>query len=136
MMLRAPVIQLLKSDVFLKKTLKLSNEDIIGSREYGTIYILTQDDTMAFAVKRLNKGSADRDRRFEREIEAMGDIKHRNIVTLNGYYNAPHYNLLIYELVAYEGLDGVLHGMAYINSISTLLRFIHLSFSINLVCYI
>ncbi|XP_062014613.1 probable receptor-like serine/threonine-protein kinase At4g34500 [Rosa rugosa] len=78
----APVIQLLKSYVFLKKTLKLSNEDIIGSGEYGTIYILTQDDTMALAVKRLNRGSADRDRRFEREIEAMGDIKHRNIVTL------------------------------------------------------
>ncbi|PRQ56594.1 putative protein kinase RLK-Pelle-LRR-XIIIa family [Rosa chinensis] len=64
---------------------------------------------MAYAVKRLNRGSADRDRRFEKEIEAMGDIKHRNIVTLNGYYTAPHYNLLIYELVAYGGLDGVLH---------------------------
>ncbi|KAM5551021.1 hypothetical protein ABKV19_027401, partial [Rosa sericea] len=30
-----------------------------------------------------NRGSADRDRGFERELEAMGDIKHRNIVTLN-----------------------------------------------------
>ncbi|XP_062021238.1 uncharacterized protein LOC133737758 [Rosa rugosa] len=32
-----------------------------------------------------NRGSADRDRGFERELEAMGDIKHRNIVTLNGW---------------------------------------------------
>lgn len=114
---RAPVMQSLKSDVFLKKTLKLSNKDIIGSGGYGTVYKLTVNETMAFAVKRLNRGSADTDRGFERELEAMGDIKHRNIVTLHGYYTAPHYNLLIYELVANGSLDGVLHGMC-VGSIS------------------
>ena len=46
---------------------------------------------------KLNKGTANRDRGFEREPEAMGDIKHRNIATLHGYYTASHYNLLIYE---------------------------------------
>ncbi|KAF5201948.1 Receptor-like serine/threonine-protein kinase [Thalictrum thalictroides] len=109
-MFRSPTMQYLTSDVFLKKTMKLSNKDIIGSGGYGTVYKLTIDDSMSFAVKRLNKGSADRDRGFERELEAMGDIKHRNIVTLHGYYTATQYNLLIYDLMPNGSLDTVLHG--------------------------
>ncbi|KAK9937824.1 hypothetical protein M0R45_014592 [Rubus argutus] len=40
----------------------------------------------------------------------MGDIKHRNIVTLHGCYTAPHYNLLIHELLPNGSLDALLHG--------------------------
>ncbi|KAL5803252.1 hypothetical protein ACOSQ4_031557 [Xanthoceras sorbifolium] len=40
----------------------------------------------------------------------MVDIKHRNTVTLHGYYTAPHYNLLIYELMPNGSLDTFLHG--------------------------
>ncbi|KAH7512754.1 hypothetical protein FEM48_Zijuj12G0123900 [Ziziphus jujuba var. spinosa] len=113
-MFRSPIMQSLKSDAFLKKTLKLSNKDIIGSGGYGTVYKLTVSDSTAFAVKRLNRGTAERDRGFERELEAMGDIKHRNIVTLHGYYTAPHYNLLIYELMPNGSLDTFLHDEAFI----------------------
>ncbi|KAM7260550.1 hypothetical protein ACFE04_011223 [Oxalis oulophora] len=109
-MFKAPMMQSLKSDALLKKTLKLSNKDIIGAGGYGTVYKLSVDESLAFAVKRLNRGTAEMDRGFERELEAMGDIKHRNIVTLYGYYSAPHYNLLIYELMPNGSLDVVLHG--------------------------
>ncbi|KAJ4842388.1 hypothetical protein Tsubulata_000932, partial [Turnera subulata] len=90
--------------VFLKKTLKLNTKDIIGSGGYGTVYKITIDESSAFAVKRLSRGTADRERGFERELEAMGDLKHRNIVTLHGYYTSPCYNLLIYELM-HNGKD-------------------------------
>ncbi|XP_017979822.1 PREDICTED: receptor-like serine/threonine-protein kinase At1g78530 [Theobroma cacao] len=109
-MFRSPVLQSVSSDVLLKKTLKLSNKDIIGAGGYGTVYKLIISDTMAFSVKRLNRGTEDRDKGFERELEAMGDIKHRNIVTLYGYYSAPHYNLLIYELMPNGSLDAFLRG--------------------------
>ncbi|KAF3442308.1 hypothetical protein FNV43_RR16224 [Rhamnella rubrinervis] len=109
-MFRSPAMQSLKPDMFLKKTLKLSNKDIIGSGGYGTVYKLTINDSTAFAVKRLNRGTVERDRGFERELEAMADIKHRNIVTLHGYFSAPHYNLLIYELMPNGSLDTFLHG--------------------------
>ncbi|XP_038685213.1 receptor-like serine/threonine-protein kinase At1g78530 [Tripterygium wilfordii] len=109
-MFRSAMLQSLTSEAFLKMTLKLSNKDIIGSGGYGTVYRMSITDSIAFAVKRLNRGSADRDRGFERELEAMGDIKHRNIVTLHGYYTAPHYNLLIYELMPNGSLDAFLHG--------------------------
>lgn len=110
-MFRSPLLQSLSSDVFLKNTLKLSNKDIIGAGGYGTVYKLMINETMVFAVKRLNRGTADRDKGFERELEAMADIKHRNIVTLHGYYTNPHYNLLIYELMPNGSLDSFLHGM-------------------------
>ncbi|XP_074311189.1 receptor-like serine/threonine-protein kinase At1g78530 [Silene latifolia] len=109
-MFRPSKLKALKRDTFLKKTLKLSNKDVIGCGGYGVVYKLTIDETTSFAVKRLNRGSADRDRGFERELEAMGDIKHRNIVTLYGYFTSPHYNLLIYELMPNGSLDSYLHG--------------------------
>lgn len=109
-MFRSSKIPSLKSDIFLKKMMKLSNKDIIGSGGYGTVYRMAISDSIVFAVKRLNRGSAERDQGFERELEAMGDIKHRNIVMLHGYYMAPHYNLLIYELMPNGCLSNLLYG--------------------------
>ncbi|KAL3821286.1 hypothetical protein ACJIZ3_007191 [Penstemon smallii] len=114
-MFRSPKNKSLKPNLFLKKTMKLSNNDIIGSGGYGTVYKLLINDSISFAVKRLNRLSAEQDRGFERELEAMGDIKHRNIVTLHGYYTAPHYNLLIYELMPNGSLDTLLHGKSMNN---------------------
>ncbi|PIN19811.1 Serine/threonine protein kinase [Handroanthus impetiginosus] len=109
-MFRSPRIKSLKPNMFLKKTMKLTNKDIIGSGGFGTVYKLTMNDCTSFAVKKLNRISAEQDRGFERELEAMGDIKHRNIVTLHGYYTAPQYNLLIYELMPNGSLHTLLHG--------------------------
>lgn len=110
-MFKSAIMKSLTSDTFLKKTLKLSNKDIIGSGGYGTVYRLSVNESTAFAVKRLNRGTAERERGFERELKAMGDIKHRNIVTLHGYCITHHYNLLIYELMPNGSLDSFLHGM-------------------------
>lgn len=112
-MFRPPKTKTFKPNVFLKKTMRLCNEDIIGSGGYGTVYKLSVNDSTCFAVKRLNRISSEQDRGFERELEAMGDIKHRNIVTLHGYYTAPQYNLLIYELMPNGSLDTLLHGMHF-----------------------
>ncbi|XP_030490372.2 receptor-like serine/threonine-protein kinase At1g78530 isoform X3 [Cannabis sativa] len=112
-MFRSSTKESQKSNALFKKTLRLSNKDIIGRGGYGTVYKVMIDESTAYAVKRLNKGANDeRDRGFERELEAMGDIKHRNIVNLHGYCTASHYNLLIYELMPNGSLDSFLHGKA------------------------
>ncbi|CAA0816359.1 Receptor-like serine/threonine-protein kinase [Striga hermonthica] len=109
-MFASPRIKSLNPSVFLKKTMRLSSKDVIGSGGFGTVYKLAIDDQISLAVKRVNRLSGEQDRGFERELEAMGDIKHRNIVTLHGYYTAPQYNLLIYELMPNGSLDTLLHG--------------------------
>ncbi|XP_047334169.1 LOW QUALITY PROTEIN: receptor-like serine/threonine-protein kinase At1g78530 [Impatiens glandulifera] len=108
-MFRSSKMKSLNSDVFTEKAMKLSNKDIIGTGGYGTVYRLNMDSSLSFAVKRLNKGSVERDEGFQRELEAMGDIKHKNIVTLHGYYSTPSYNLLIYELMPNGNLSSFLH---------------------------
>lgn len=109
-MFRSPLLNSVSSDLFMKKTHKLSNKDILGSGGFGTVYRLTVNESTAFAVKRLNRGDSERDGGFHRELESMADIKHRNIVTLHGYYTSPHFNLLIYELMPNGSLDSFLHG--------------------------
>uniref|UniRef100_A0A7C8ZWG0 Receptor protein serine/threonine kinase n=1 Tax=Opuntia streptacantha TaxID=393608 RepID=A0A7C8ZWG0_OPUST len=109
-MLRPSMMKSLKPDAFLKKALNLSSKDIIGCGGYGTVYRLVIDEETSLAVKRLHRGGADGDGGFERELQAMGDIKHRNILTLYGYYTSPHYNILIYELMPNGSLDSYLHG--------------------------
>ncbi|KAK9266840.1 hypothetical protein L1049_001611 [Liquidambar formosana] len=113
----SPLMKSLTSNMVLKTTTKLTNKDIIGSGGYGTVYKLMINDSVSFAVKKLNRGSADRDRGFERELKALGDIKHRNIVTLHGYFTSPQYNLLIYELMPNGSLDGLLHGKSSNNNV-------------------
>ncbi|KAL6627074.1 hypothetical protein ACP70R_030800 [Stipagrostis hirtigluma subsp. patula] len=106
---RSATMQSVSPKSFLGMIMGLSSKDVIGSGGYGTVYRLRVDDKAAFAVKKLSRGSAEMDRGFERELDTMGDIKHRNIVPLCGYYAAPHFNLLIYELMPNGSLDAVLH---------------------------
>lgn len=99
------------SKAVLRKIEKLKQQDIVGSGGYGTVYKLVLDDTTAFAVKKLARGGKERERGFERELETLADIKHRNLVTLRGYYSAPHINILVYDFLINGNLETLLHGM-------------------------
>ncbi|KAG0626164.1 hypothetical protein M758_2G107600 [Ceratodon purpureus] len=97
------------SKAVLKKTESLRKQDIIGSGGYGTVYKLELDDKTKFAVKKLARGGQDQERGFERELETLADIKHRNLVALRGYYSAPNINILVYDLMDNGNLDTWLH---------------------------
>uniref|UniRef100_A0A7I4ALU4 Protein kinase domain-containing protein n=1 Tax=Physcomitrium patens TaxID=3218 RepID=A0A7I4ALU4_PHYPA len=96
----------------LRKVEKLKPQDIIGSGGYGTVYKLVLDDLSAFAVKKLTRGVLERDQGFERELQTLIDISHRNLLTLRGYYSAPQINIFIYDLMRNVNLDFVLHEHA------------------------
>ena len=94
----------------LQKAVKLKPQDIIGSGGYGTVYKLVLDDMSTFAVKKLTRGGLGRDMGFERELQTLADVKHRNLCALRGYYSAPQINLLVYDLMPNGDLETVLHG--------------------------
>lgn len=98
------------SKAVLKKTETLRKQDIIGSGGYGTVYKLVLDANTRLAVKKLARGGQDQERGFERELETLADIKHRNLCALRGYYSAPEINILIYDLMDNGNLDTWLHG--------------------------
>ncbi|XP_024366699.1 receptor-like serine/threonine-protein kinase At1g78530 [Physcomitrium patens] len=100
------------SKAVLRKTQKLRPQDIIGSGGYGTVYKIVLDDLSAFAVKKMTKCGTDRDLGFERELQTLADVKHRNLVTLRGYYATPEINFLIYDLMPNGNLETILHDYA------------------------
>ncbi|KAK1651280.1 hypothetical protein QYE76_069085 [Lolium multiflorum] len=93
----------------LKKLENMDEASVIGSGGFGTVYKLAMDDGNVFALKRIVKTTEGRDRYFDRELEILGSVKHRNLVNLRGYCNSPSSKLLIYDYLPGGSLDGVLH---------------------------
>lgn len=96
-------------DKIIKKIESLGDSDIIGSGGFGTVYRLVMDDGCMFAVKRIVKQGVSSSRLFEQELGILGSFKHRNLVNLRGYCNAPSANLLIYDYLTQGNLDDNLH---------------------------
>lgn len=87
----------------------LDETHVIGHGGFGTVFKLVMDDGSTFAVKKIDKSSLSFDRLFERELEVLGSIKHRNLVNLRGYCNSPSAKLLIYDYLENGSLEEVLH---------------------------
>jgi serine/threonine protein kinase len=56
---------------------------------------------------------------FETELETVGSIKHRNLVSLQGYSLSPAGNLLFYDYMENGSLWDVLHGEGRLLKYST-----------------
>ncbi|GLJ29334.1 hypothetical protein SUGI_0578490 [Cryptomeria japonica] len=97
------------SQDIIKRIEMLSDADIIGSGGFGMVYKLVMDDNNAFAVKKIQNDGLRSDRLFERELEILGSIKHRNLVNLRGYCNSPSAKLLIYDYLPLGSLHNLLH---------------------------
>nr|XP_024397739.1 LRR receptor-like serine/threonine-protein kinase FEI 2 isoform X1 [Physcomitrium patens] len=97
-----------KDDV-IKRIENLCDSDIIGCGGFGTVYRLVMDDGCMFAVKRIGKQGMGSEQLFEQELGILGSFKHRNLVNLRGYCNAPLANLLIYDFLPGGSLDDNLH---------------------------
>ncbi|KAL0904377.1 hypothetical protein M5K25_026473 [Dendrobium thyrsiflorum] len=97
------------SKEMLKKLETLTDENIIGSGGFATVYKLAMDDGNVFALKRIMKTNVSLDRFFDRELEILGSIKHRYLVNLRGYCNSPSSKLLLYDYLAGGSLDEALH---------------------------
>eukprot|EP00252_Welwitschia_mirabilis_P021664 TRINITY_DN5613_c0_g1_i1.p1 TRINITY_DN5613_c0_g1~~TRINITY_DN5613_c0_g1_i1.p1 ORF type:complete len:650 (-),score=118.61 TRINITY_DN5613_c0_g1_i1:230-2179(-) len=97
------------SQEIIKRIEMLDDTDIIGSGGFGTVYRLVMDDNSSFAVKKIAKCGMASNRIFERELEILGSIKHRNLVNLRGYCKSPSARMLIYDFVLLGSLDDFLH---------------------------
>ncbi|KAH9299944.1 hypothetical protein KI387_011527, partial [Taxus chinensis] len=97
------------SQDIIKRIEMLVDADIIGSGGFGMVYKLVMDDNSVFAVKKILSNGLRSNRLFERELEILGSIKHRNLVNLRGYCNSPSAKLLIYDYLPLGSLDKFLH---------------------------
>lgn len=88
----------------------LCEENVIGEGGYGIVYSGILADGTRVAVKNLlnNRGQAERE--FKVEVEAIGRVRHKNLVRLLGYCVEGAYRMLVYEYVDNGNLDQWLHG--------------------------
>ncbi|KAI4367670.1 hypothetical protein MLD38_023379 [Melastoma candidum] len=87
-----------------------SEENVIGEGGYGIVYRGVMEDGSIVAVKNLldNKGQAERE--FKVEVEAIGKVRHKNLVGLLGYCAEGARRMLVYEYVDNGNLEQWLHG--------------------------
>ncbi|KAH6788140.1 Leucine-rich repeat protein kinase family protein [Perilla frutescens var. hirtella] len=82
----------------------------LGRGGFGTVYKTELRGGRSIAIKKLNTTSLVKCQDdFEREVKALGKIRHRNLVTLEGYYWTPSLQLLINEHISGESLHKHLH---------------------------
>ncbi|KAK6142790.1 hypothetical protein DH2020_023138 [Rehmannia glutinosa] len=88
----------------------LSDENVIGEGGYGIVYYGVLADNTRVAIKNLlnNRGQAEKE--FKVEVEAIGRVRHKNLVRLFGYCVEGAYRMLVYEYVDNGNLDQWLHG--------------------------
>ncbi|XP_019152672.1 PREDICTED: probable serine/threonine-protein kinase At1g01540 [Ipomoea nil] len=87
-----------------------SDENVIGEGGYGIVYHGVLEDNTKVAVKNLlnNRGQAERE--FKVEVEAIGRVRHKNLVRLLGYCAEGAHRMLVYEYVDNGNLEQWLHG--------------------------
>ncbi|CAN1771984.1 Leucine-rich repeat receptor-like protein kinase PXC2 [Linum perenne] len=88
----------------------LSKDFEIGRGGFGVAYKTVLRDGRSVVIKKLAVSSLVKSRdEFEREVSSLGKVKHRNLVTLEGYYWTPSLQLLISECVTNGTLYKHLH---------------------------
>ncbi|XWS37728.1 hypothetical protein CRYUN_Cryun19dG0069900 [Craigia yunnanensis] len=97
-------------DDIMRFTENLSDKYIIGYGASSTVYRCVLKNSRPIAIKRLYKQCPNNLREFETELETIGRIRHRNIVSLHGYSLSPYGNLLFYDYMENGSLWDLLHG--------------------------
>lgn len=87
-----------------------ADENVIGEGGYGIVYMGVFEDNSQVAVKNLlnNRGQAEKE--FKVEVEAIGRVRHKNLVRLLGYCAEGAHRILVYEYVDNGNLEQWLHG--------------------------
>ncbi|KAK9288879.1 hypothetical protein L1049_017345 [Liquidambar formosana] len=91
-------------------TNRFSKENVIGEGGYGVVYQGHLINGNPVAVKKLLNNLGQAEKEFRVEVEAIGHVRHKNLVRLLGYCIEGTHRLLVYEYVNNGNLEQWLHG--------------------------
>ncbi|KAK7299904.1 hypothetical protein RJT34_10733 [Clitoria ternatea] len=86
----------------------LTSSNVIGTGSSGVVYKVTVPNGQTLAVKRM--WSSTESGAFTSEIQALGSIRHKNIIKLLGWGSSKNMKLLFYEYLPNGSLSSLLHG--------------------------
>ncbi|KAL9350167.1 hypothetical protein Peur_057422 [Populus x canadensis] len=96
----------------IEATKNIDDKYCIGEGGTGKVYKAEMSDGQVFAVKRLNYLVQDEEiettKSFSNEVEALTELRHRNIVKLHGFCSQGRHTFLIYEFSERGSLAGML----------------------------
>ncbi|KAI4340712.1 hypothetical protein MLD38_025522 [Melastoma candidum] len=99
---------------------------VLGKSGIGIVYKVVLEDGLTLAVRRLGEGGSQRFKEFQTEVEAIGKLRHPNVVTLRAYYWSVDEKLLIYDYIPNGSLSTALHGKPGLVSFNPLSWFVRL----------
>ncbi|KAL8061433.1 hypothetical protein ABFS82_02G085900 [Erythranthe guttata] len=91
-------------------TNRFSKDNILGEGGYGVVYQGQLINGTPVAVKKLLNNLGQAEKEFGVEVEAIGHVRHKNLVRLLGYCIEGTHRMLVYEYVNNGNLEQWLHG--------------------------
>nr|KYP32335.1 putative receptor kinase At5g05160 family [Cajanus cajan] len=83
---------------------------VLGKSGLGIVYKVVLGNGVPVAVRRLGEGGEERYKEFAAEVQAIGKVKHPNVVRLRAYYWAHDEKLLISDFISNGNLAHALRG--------------------------
>ena len=94
-------------------TENLNERFVIGRGAHGTVYKAILGPEEQYAVKKLTfVGLKGADASMVREIQTVGQVRHRNLVRLEGISMRKDYGLILYKYMQNGSLYNVLHEIS------------------------
>lgn len=87
-----------------------SKANVLGEGGYGIVYKGRLANGTMVAVKSLLNNMGQAEREFRVEVEAIGRVRHKNLVRFLGYCMEGTHRMLVYEYVDNGNLEQWLHG--------------------------
>ncbi|KAL0010448.1 hypothetical protein SO802_005556 [Lithocarpus litseifolius] len=87
-----------------------SHTNLLGQGGFGYVHKGVLPNGKVVAVKQLKAGSGQGEREFRAEVEVIGRVHHKHLVSLVGFCISGAQRMLVYEFVSNYTLDFHLHG--------------------------
>ncbi|KAH1044582.1 hypothetical protein GLYMA_09G243600v4 [Glycine max] len=99
----------------IEATNNFNDELLIGVGGQGSVYKVELRPSQVYAVKKLHLQPDEEKpnfKAFKNEIQALTEIRHRNIIKLCGFCSHPRFSLLVYKFLEGGSLDQILSNDA------------------------
>lgn len=101
-----------ETQLYTLEQLMRASAELLGRGSVATTYKAVLDNRLIVCVKRLDAGrlAGTTKETFERHMEAVGGLRHPNLVPLRAYFQAKEERLLVYDYQANGSLFSLIHG--------------------------
>lgn len=86
-----------------------ASAEVLGKGSVGTSYKAVLEEGTTVVVKRLKDVTVTK-KDFDMQMDALGKIKHENVVPLRAFYFSKDEKLLVYDFMPAGSLSALLHG--------------------------